>query len=83
MSAIALIENMVGQGLAVDMRCEECGTLYYVAPGKPENITHFGRRHLRLHGKATFTGKVKDGNRVVATFNATLEYANELTADKA
>lgn len=75
MSAIALVEQMVDKGMAVDMVCKECGALYFVAPGRVENITHFGRRHLRLHGRAEFTGKVLDGKRVVATFSATMELA--------
>lgn len=79
MSAVALVIKMVEEGFALDMVCKECGTLYYVAPGKSENMSHFCSRHLRLHGKAEFSGRVLDGKRVAATFSVTME----LTTDKA
>lgn len=75
MSAIALIEQMVSQGMSVDMVCQECGTLYYVAPGLTEGMNHFGGRHARLHGRAEISGKVLAGKKIVATFNATIELA--------
>lgn len=73
MSAIALVEQMVSAGMSADMTCKQCGMSYSVAPGHPESITHFGRRHLILHGRADFTGKVLSGKRIVATFSATFE----------